>query len=357
MNHEFQNENIEGLNSVNKKYANKGLTGLANLGNTCYINSCIQLLSNTYELNDFLFDNNYKKKLNKKIDSLLLIEYHDLLNLIWKENCTISPERFIKSIHKVSEIKNKEIFTGYAQNDMPEFLFFVIDCFHTSLSRKVNMVIEGNPINEKDKLAVSCFETIKQMYSNEYSEIWNLFYGLHISQIINLEKNQVISSKPEPYFIINLPIPEDNKSPSLMDCFDLYIKGEILEGDNAYFYEEINKKINVRKNIVFWSFPSILVIDIKRFNYLNRKNQILVSFPLENLDLSKYVVGYDKNKYVYDLYGICNHSGNVLGGHYTSFVKNQNGKWYHYNDTNVTEITNLNLLVSPKAYCFFYRRR
>ncbi len=340
-----------------QKYIDRGISGLANLGNTCYINSCIQLLSNTIELTDFLFNDTYKQKLNKKVDSLLLMEYHDLLNLMWKVNGTIVPDRFIKAIQKVSTLKNKEIFSGYMQNDLPEFLYFLIDCFHTALSRKVNMTIEGKVVNDKDKLAVSCFETIKQMYSNEYSEIWNIFYGLHVSQIKNLENNEIISSKPEPYFIINLPIPQNNKLPSIIDCFDLYIEGEILEGDDAYFYEKENRKINIKKNILFWSFPNILVIDIKRFNHSNRKNQILVTFPLENLDLSKYIIGYEKDKYVYDLYGICNHSGSVYGGHYTAYVKNQNGKWYHYNDTNVTEVSNLDHLISPKAYCFFYRKR
>ena len=96
----------------------------------------------------------------------------------------------------------------------------------------------------------------------------------------------------------------------------------------------------------------------KKLNlYRNIKNQILVTFPLENLDLSKYVVGYNKKNYVYDLYGICNHSGGSYGGHYTSFVKLTNGKWYHFNDTIVQEVTDLNQLVSPKAYCFFYKIR
>ena len=62
-----------------KQYENKGLTGLANVGNTCYLNSCMQILSHTYILNDFLNKENYKKKLNKIPDSILLLEWDKLL--------------------------------------------------------------------------------------------------------------------------------------------------------------------------------------------------------------------------------------------------------------------------------------
>lgn len=346
------------MTSKYHEYENKGLSGLSNLGNTCFLNSCMQVLSHTYELNSFLNLGYYKEKLNKKkCDSVLLLEWDELRQILWKENCIVSPFKFVRAVQEIAREKNQELFTGFSQNDLPEFLIFVIDCFHNALSRQVNMSIQGKAQNEKDKMAMCCYEKIKQMYSKDYSEIWNLFYGTQISLITSLETNKIISMTPEPYFILNLPIPQNNKSPTLLDCFDLYVEAEIMDGENKVLNEKTGHKEDVKKNLTFWSFPTILVIDIKRFNYNNRKNQILVDFPLHSLNLSKYVSGYGKDTYVYDLYAVCNHSGNVFGGHYTCFVKNANGKWYHFNDTNVSEVVSESQIISPKAYCFFYRKR
>ena len=340
-------------------YKDKGLSGLANLGNTCFINSCMQILSHTYELNNFLELGTYKKKLKNKYDSALIIEWDELRKILWTNNCIVSPGKFIKTIQKIASIKGMEMFTGFSQNDLPEFLLFLIDCFHNSLSREIKMTITGEPENETDKVAIQCFETVKNMYSKDYSEIWNFFYAVHVSEITNLETGERLKITPEPYFMIDLPIPENNKSPSLIDCFNYYVEGEILEGENAWYDEDKKEKINIKKKIQFWSFPTILSIDLKRFNSNNlQKNQILVTFPVtDELDLSKYVIGYKKETYKYELYGVCNHSGNVLGGHYTAYVKNANGKWYHFNDTSVTEVGLVDSIISPKAYCLFYRKK
>jgi ubiquitin C-terminal hydrolase len=59
---------------------------------------------------------------------------------------------------------------------------------------------------------------------------------------------------------------------------------------------------------------------------------------------------------MYDLYGICNHVGGTMGGHYTAYIKNSNGKWYHFNDTVVSEIQESHI-ITPNAYCFFYRKK
>jgi ubiquitin carboxyl-terminal hydrolase 8 len=317
----------------------------------------MQILSHTYELNHFLEQESYKKKLKNKYDSALLLEWDNLRKILWENNCIVSPAKFIKTIQKIAQLKGMDIFTGYSQNDLPEFLLFIIDCFHNSLSREINMTISGEPLNNTDKIAIKCFEMIKNMYSKEYSEIWNLFYAVHVSEITSLETGEQLQITPEPYFIIDLPIPANNKSPSLIDCFNYYVEGEILEDDNAWFNEATQKKENIKKKIQFWSFPNILVIDLKRFKSNNQKNQILVTFPLDDLDLSNYVIGYKKDKYKYELYGVCNHSGNVLGGHYTAHVKNANGKWYLFNDTSVSEVGLAESIISPKAYCLFYRKK
>jgi len=340
-----------------ENYKNKGLSGLANLGNTCFINSCMQVLSHTYELNEFLEKESYKKKLKNKVDSILIIEWDNLRKIIWSSNCIISPGKFLKSVQKVAQVKGLEMFTGYSQNDLPEFMLFIIDCFHNSLAREIKMTISGTPENETDKIAIMCFEMIKNMYSKEYSEIWNIFYAVHVSEISNLESGEKLRTSPEPYFMIDLPIPENNKSPTLIDCFNYYVQGEILEGENAWYNEETKMKTNIRKRILFWSFPNILVIDFKRFNNRFQKNQILITFPIDNLDLSNYVIGYKKDIYIYELYGVCNHSGGTQGGHYTAYVKNANGKWYHFNDTSVSEVGLIESIISPKAYVLFYRRK
>ena len=45
------------------------------------------------------------------------------------------------------------------------------------------MSIKGNGETATDNVAIKVFTKIKEMYSKEYSEVWNLFYGMHVSQI------------------------------------------------------------------------------------------------------------------------------------------------------------------------------
>jgi ubiquitin carboxyl-terminal hydrolase 8 len=347
------------------KYHTNGLTGIENVGNTCFMNACIQVLNHTYELHHFLDSKKYSTYLKENLEeSTIISEWNDLRQIMWSGNGVVTPNKFINAIQKIAKHKNREVFTGFSQNDMPEFLMFVLDCIHDSISRTANITISGKAENKKDKLALECYKVIQKTYSTEYSEILDLFYGIMINEILSVDGKKKHSIKPEFYFILDLPIIEylfDGQQVhcrDLYDCINLYHNAEELVGDNAWYNEKSNKKEDIKKQSSFWNFPKILVITLKRFSPDGEtKMNHCIDFPLDNMDLSKYVCGYNAKSFIYDLYGVCNHIGGVSGGHYTAIVRNIKGEWIHYNDNIIEKIENPREIINPMAYCLFYRKK
>ena len=343
-----------------EKYDSKGYTGLANLGNTCFLNSCVQVLNHTYEFHAILDSPKTEKYVRVDLpDTQILREWNDLRSVMWSGNGVVSPNKFVSNVQSIAGIKDKDIFTGWAQNDMPEFLLFIMDCIHNSIARSVTMRINGKAENSTDKIAVECYNMLKTTYEKEYSEVMDLFYGVYISEIVSKDATIQHTLRSESYFVLDLPILDGRMMMNtLYDCFDLFTKSEVLDGENAWFNEKTGEKEDVQKRMSFWNFPKVLVIMLKRFTPDGRHRiNSRVDFPLENLDLTRYVRGYNASTYVYDLYGVCNHSGNTMGGHYTAFVKHADQKWLHFNDTSVETVQSTQDIITPMAYCLFYRKK
>jgi ubiquitin carboxyl-terminal hydrolase 8 len=338
------------------KYKNMGLSGLANLGNTCFMNSALQCLSHTYILNDFLKQQQYKTHLNTKVDSLILLEWEKLRDLLWSENCIVIPGGFVTAVKKVSLAKDNDLFTGHSQNDMIEFLIFMLNCFHESISREVNMLITGTVTSSTDKIGKQCYEMIRNVYTKDYSEFFEMFFGIHVSKITDCD-NKYISSTPEPFLTLDLSIPVvTHRECTILDCINEYTKKEVLDNINKY-QTDSGDKIIANKQILFWSLPNILIISLKRFSNSISKNNTLVKYPLSSLNMSAYVIGYHPESYIYELYGIVNHIGDLSGGHYTANIKTPDNNWYCFNDRQVRPIKDTDELITPHAYCFFYRKK
>ena len=339
----------------------KGLTGIANLGNTCFLNTCLQVLNHTYELHDFADSKKCQTVLIQKmkennIDAILFYEWNSLRNMMWSNNGIVSPQRFVQCVQHIAHLKNKEIFTGWSQNDMCEFLLFIIDCMHTSMARSVTIKISGTVKTEADKMAAKSYELLSQIYSKEYSEIMDMFYAVYVTRLTSMKKEEV-SLIPAHFFIMDL----DATCASIYEGFDLFTRPEKMDGENEWFNETTKKKEPVMKECIFFTLPKILVICLKRFSPDGqRKLQNLVDFPIDGLDLSKYVKGYYSNRYIYDLFGVANHTGSVQGGHYTAYVKHGSDTWLHCNDTEISLLEKSKVretVVSNAAYCLFYRKR
>lgn len=172
---------------------------------------------------------------------------------------------------------------------------------------------------------------------------------------------------------------------TLDECFQLYTQDERLNGDDAWHCPNCRcRQQGTIKSISLWSLPDILVIHLKRFKQEGvKRNKLntLITFPITSLDMSHHltqqnnmdrhsirippVSPWQRNKQnsagcddnLFDLYAVCNHYGNMQGGHYTAFCKNiADNKWYTFDDTKVTEMPEEEV-VTRAAYLLFYQRR
>ncbi len=62
-----------------------------------------------------------------------------------------------------------------------------------------------------------------------------------------------------------------------------------------------------------------------------------------------------RDESLYDLYAVVHHLGALSAGHYVASVKDKDGVWHYFNDNQVYEMDEKNL-VSPSAYILFYIR-
>uniref|UniRef100_A0A8C7I531 Ubiquitin carboxyl-terminal hydrolase n=1 Tax=Oncorhynchus kisutch TaxID=8019 RepID=A0A8C7I531_ONCKI len=331
------------------------LTGLRNLGNTCYMNSILQCLCNTPAMVDYFNKNLYQEDINRANilghRGEVAEEFGVIMKALWSGlyKC-ISPRDFKVTIGKINES-----FSGQEQQDSQELLLFLMDGLHEDLNKAANRkgYIEEENDDLDDQRAADQAWT-KHKLLNE-SVIVALFQGQFKSTVQCLTCHRK-SRTFETFMYLTLPLASSNKC-SLQDCLKLFSKEEKMTDQNKVFCRHCKALRDSVKKLEIWKVPPIILVHLKRFSYEGRwkqKLQTTVDFPLENLDLSQYVIGPRLGLKRYNLFGVSNHYGGLDGGHYTAYCKNaMKQRWYKFDDHEVSEIST-STVKSSAAYIFFF---
>jgi ubiquitin C-terminal hydrolase len=373
INIESTNEIVELLKN-NKEYDNFfPLIGLQNVGLTCYMNSILQCLLHIPELNYF-FIKLYPEHKNKfmkinydcETNGRLSEEYYNIVKKVFefKNQNNIRDYRTFKYSYRNESIApiafNKLLsnlnpqFARYESNDAKDLLLYLFQAMHSELNYYGDKILKNvpkcNQLIENESL--NFFITVNK--SLNLSIFSHLFYGITKS----ITKCSACNNKLYNFqFIQFLSFPTfeyKDKQFNIYRGFKDFIKTEKMSGDNQCYCQFCKGLRNALVSTKVFLPPIYLLINI---DYGKNKIYLPSSINFGSvIDIKDFIDNNYKGCTQYKLISVTTHigqSGN--GGHYISYCRDSNDKWYEFNDSSVSQI-NSEEIYYYTPYLLIYKR-
>ena len=205
------------------------MKGIINIGNSCYLNSSLQLLFNSKDFREINKDNLIGVNINSYINGSLFNPIN-VKNIVAKLNTQ---------------------FASFGQEDSYEFMIYLLDY-----------------IDNLDKIT-----------HNKLYDLFGINTTINIKcKMLNCLKESVHT---ETELFLQLPLPLNNNILHLTDLYREYKKIEKLVNDTAYSCENCKKKTIARRKTITTKWPNNLIIVLKRFNNQMKKDNRQIIIPLE----------------------------------------------------------------------------
>jgi len=278
-----------------------GQIGLQNLGNTCYMNAVLQVLSHTEAMRAFFLSmldekaeqfrtsatavpllpriTRKRKEESPPVRCVSLVaEMRDIVRDLWFHDApTFSATTFLTSMWSVMPR-----FYGTQQHDAHEFLRSLLDQLH--------MELKSSPL-KKERAAIP-----------------NVFQGMLLSKL-TCQACGSSSQHTDPFLDLSVDVPVSDEVIPLEDCISQFMSEETLDPNPAYC-KKCKCEDGAVKQFYLKSAPRVLCLHLKRFRWDSQK-RVKITTHLgipSRMNLSSYSTNR-RTSYKYELYGVVSHRG------------------------------------------------
>ncbi|KAM9843090.1 ubiquitin carboxyl-terminal hydrolase 36 [Aulostomus maculatus] len=300
--------------------------GLHNLGNTCFLNSTVQCLTYTPPLANYLLSKEHSRACHQSGFCMICVMQNHIIQAFANTGNAIKPVSFIRDLKKIARH-----FRFGSQEDAHEFLRYTIDAMQKAC-------LNGYPKLDRQTQATTLVHQI---------------FGGYLRSRVKCSICKSVSDTYDPYLDIAVEI---RQAVNIVRALELFVKPDVLSGENAYMCAKCKKKVPATKRFTVHRTSNVLTLSLKRFaNFSGGKITKDVGYP-EFLNIRPYMSQSSGDPVMYGLYAVLVHSGySCHAGHYYCYVKASNGQWYQMNDSMVHS-SNIKVVLNQQAYVLFYLR-
>ena len=368
----------------------RGLRGLVNLGNTCFMASCLQCLAHAPPLAEFfLSDADAGDRARITPGSLAAATQRVIRGIHAGGGASSSygarsssgsahdPRDFLRALDRHPPL---DLFADGDQHDSQEFLRYLLDTLNDAL----NTVRVAPPYREEK-------DDFSEPERDKAERLWNQYRARTSSVVADAFAGQLQSSVEchacgkastsyDPFWDLSLPLRAPRKGSArgggggggdgggtlsrtgsllrymsgggsgvgrlgVLDCLEAFAEDDALSGADAFSCPRCKVRGAATKRLRVRRWPRVLVLHLKRFQWNDRgrpgrKIDAVVDVPAK-ISLAPFLAedargGDDDDGPEYRLFAVTNHVGSLSGGHYTAACDAGAGEWYAFDDERVS---------------------